>query len=211
MADKTLYLIRHAEPDFPNGEKICLGQKNDLPLSRAGMAQAGLLNQAFRSIPLETVYTSPLLRARQTADIVAGGRPVHVLDSLIELSGGEWDGLPFASLRETYPQYFTRGTVFSCPPGGESDESGLARALSALHFIEQRTERCAAIVAHSCINRLLLCRLLGRPASEKRQLRHGYAAMAILIHKDGRWQAARTGIAPEDAAAVLSGREDGHD
>lgn len=211
MIEKTLYLIRHAEPDFPSGERICLGQKNDLPLSCAGMEQAALLQSAFRAVPLEAVYTSPLLRARETAEAVADGKPLHVLDSLIELSGGEWDGLPIAGLRERYPEYFVPGTSFTCPPGGESDESGLARALSALHFIDQRTERCAAIVAHSGINRLLLCHLLGRPTSEKRQLRHGYAAFAILILKDGRWQAAKTGIAPEDAEAAVSGREGRHD
>lgn len=199
MAEKTLYLIRHAQPDYPNGEKMCLGQKNDLPLSRFGLEQAAVLGQIFRKMPIEAVYTSPLLRARQTAAHIAGkDRPLHVLDDLIELCGGEWDGLTFAEIHERYPQYFVRGSGFSNPPGGETDEQGLARALSALAYIERQTESCAALVAHSGVNRLLLCSLLGRPLSEKKQVPQGYAAINVLTYSDGVWQAGDVGISPEE-------------
>ena len=89
MAAKQIYLVRHALPDYPGGAKMCLGQKNDLPLSADGRAQAQRLGQFFAALPLEAVCTSPLLRARQTAEAIAGGRPLHVLHDLIELYGGE--------------------------------------------------------------------------------------------------------------------------
>ena len=167
---------------------MCLGQKNDLPLSADGRAQAQRLGQFFAALPLEAVYTSPLLRARQTAEAIAGGRPLHVLHDLIELYGGEWDGLPFEEIRARYPQYFVRGAGFSCPPGGESDAQGLARARAALAWADAHTERCAAIVAHSGINRLLLCDLLGRPLSEKRQIPHDYAAVSLLEGSGEHWR-----------------------
>ncbi len=188
MAEKQIYLIRHALPDYPGGAKMCLGQKNDLPLSEKGLEQARRLGEFFSALPLEAVYTSPLLRARQTADLVAGSRPLHVLDPLIELYGGAWDGLPIEQIRAQYPQYFVRGTGFSCPPGGESDAQGLARAHAALAYVDAHTESCAAIVAHSGINRLLLCDLLGRPLSEKRQIPHDYAAVSLLERTSGVWQ-----------------------
>ena len=188
MAEKQIYLIRHALPDYPGGTKMCLGQKNDLPLSVQGHAQAQRLGRFFASLPLEAVYTSPLLRARQTAAPVAGSRPLHVLQDLIELYGGAWDGLPFAQIRANYPQYFVRGTRFSCPPGGESDAQGLKRAHAALAYVDARTESCAAMVAHSGVNRLLLCDLLGLPLSEKRQIVHDYAAVSLLERSDGVWQ-----------------------
>lgn len=189
MASKTLYLIRHAQPDYPNGEKMCLGQKNDLPLSEHGFSQARQLGAFFKEIPLEAVYTSPLLRARQTAAPIAGeARPLLVLDALIELYGGEWDGMPFSVLRERYPGYSRRGSAFSTPPGGETDESGLARALSALAIADGQTQRCAALVAHGGINRLLLCHLLGRPLSDKRQLSQDHAAVSILEKTNGVWR-----------------------
>ena len=98
MAEKQIYLVRHALPDYPGGAKMCLGQKNDLPLSTQGHAQAQQLGRFFSLLPLEAVYTSPLLRARQTAAQIAGSRPLHVLQDLIELCGGAWDGLPFAEI-----------------------------------------------------------------------------------------------------------------
>ena len=211
MAAKTLYLIRHAEPDYPNGEKMCLGQKSDLPLGETGLAQAALLGAAFRRVPLEAGYTSPLLRAKQTAAHVAGSRPLHVLDSLIELDGGEWDGLPFAQLRAQYPQHFDRSASLSCPPGGETDESGLARARAALSLIEQSTKHCAAIVAHSGINRILLCSLLGHPMSEKRMLKHGFAATGIIRYAGGVWTVEETGVAPEGIDARIRRSVNRHD
>ncbi|MGN0773080.1 MAG: histidine phosphatase family protein [Candidatus Ventricola sp.] len=188
MAAKQIYLIRHALPDYPRGAKMCLGQKNDLPLSAAGLEQAQRLGAFFAALPLEAVYTSPLLRARQTAALVAGGRPLVVLHDLIELYGGEWDGLPFEEIHARYPQYFGRGASFSCPPGGESDAQGLARARAALAYADAHTKGCAAIVAHSGINRLLLCDLLGRPLVERRQIAHDYAAVCLLEGSGSSWR-----------------------
>ena len=188
MAAKQIYLIRHALPDYPGGAKMCLGQKNDLPLSADGRGQAQRLGAFFASLPLEAVYTSPLLRARQTAAPIAGGRPLVVLHDLIELYGGKWDGLPFEEIRARYPQYFVCGAGFPCPPGGESDAQGLARARAALAYADAHTKACAAIVAHSGINRLLLCDLLGRPLSEKRQIPHDYAAVSLLEGSKEGWQ-----------------------
>lgn len=201
MTEKTFYLIRHAEPDLPGGEKMYLGQRCDLPLSPRGHAQAAQLAQHFQSVPLDTVYTSPLLRARQTAEpIAAGGRALHVVSDLCELSAGEWDGLSFAEVRARYPQYFAPGMVFSCPPGGESDEQGLERARRVLAQIERETPHSALIVAHAALIRLLLCALLGRPLSEKKQLRQKHAAISVLTYADGCWRVESTGVTLDSEA-----------
>ena len=189
MPDKIIYLIRHAHPDYPGGVKMCLGRKNDLPLSPVGFEQAEALRRFFSAIPLEAVYASPLLRARQTAEAMANGlRPVHILDDLIELDGGEWDGLTFDELRERYPVHFAKsGRRFLNPPGGESNESGLARIRAALDHVDTGTLRCAAIVAHGGVNRLLLCSLLGLPMDEKRKTAQDYAGVSLLALENGIW------------------------
>lgn len=207
MHEKTFYLIRHAEPDFPNGEKMYLGQKADLPLSPAGLEQAAQLGRDFRSVKLDAVYTSPLLRARQTAAPIAGaGVPLCELEALRELSAGEWDGCTFADVRAKYPQYFAQDVVFSCPPGGESDEEGLARGRAALAAIERETPHCAAIVAHSALIRLLLCDLLGRSLHEKKALRQRYAAVSVLRLSQGVWTVEQTGLSARDAVQHTGGR-----
>ena len=50
MPDKMIYLIRHAHPDYPGGVKMCLGRKNDLPLSPVGFEQAESLRRFFSAI-----------------------------------------------------------------------------------------------------------------------------------------------------------------
>ena len=188
MSVKLIYLIRHAQPDYPGGKMMCLGQKNDLPLSKLGFEQAAQLGRFFQSLPVEAVYTSPLLRARQTAQAVAGAsRPIHILPELIEMDGGEWDGLTFDQLHERYPEYFGNGARASCPPGGESDEHGLSRIYAALAQVAAGPHRCAALIAHSGINRILLCDLLGRPLSEKKLVPQDCASFNVLEYRDGIW------------------------
>ena len=189
MGEKTIYLIRHAHPNFPDGvEKMCLGRKHDFPLSALGLKQAAALAERFASVPLEAVYTSPLQRAHQTAQAIAGtARPILVLDNLIELDGGEWDGLTYAQLHERYPESFGPNAKGGCPPGGESDEDGLVRMQSAFNHVAENTKSCAAIVAHSGVNRLLLCKIAGIPLNEKKKMGQDYAAVSILVCKDGIW------------------------
>ena len=185
IKEKLIYLVRHAEPDYPGGVRMCLGKRNDLPLSAYGQTQAQALKRFFESVPFEAVYASPLLRAQQTAQAIAGRtHPLHTIESLTELDGGQWDGLTFDQIRERYPGYFLPGSPDACPPDGETDEDGTARMLSALHDVAGRTQRCAIIVAHSGVNRLLLCTLLGLPSSEKRRMRQGFAAVNLLAQTE---------------------------
>ena len=199
MSTKLFYLIRHAQPVYPGGKMMCLGQKNDVPLSPLGFRQAKALSRHFQNLPIEAVYTSPLLRARQTAQAVVGkAHPVHVLPDLIELDGGEWDGLTFDELHERYPEYFGKGRQASCPPGGETDEQGLARAYAALAHIVTHTQHSAAIVAHSGINRILLCDLLRQPMHEKKRVAQDCGCINILEYRDGKWLVREINLKPVD-------------
>ena len=181
MPEKIIYLVRHALPHFPDGKKRCLGRRLDLPLGSEGLAQALALGESFSALPVEAVYTSPLLRAAQTARAIAGETtPLIVLDSLTELDGGAWDGLTFEEIRARFP----RGSM---PPGGETDESGLARALDALETIDRSTQRCAVAVAHGAINQTLLCALAGLPLREKKRFAQDHAGISVLEKRGGVW------------------------
>lgn len=187
MPDKTIYLIRHALPDFPGGVRLLLGPKVDLPLGGEGLAQAEALKRRFERLPVEVVYASPLRRAQQTAAPIAGGsRPLITLDALTELSCGEWDGMRFEDIRRLHPD----GMRGALPEGAESDEAGLARMLKALAQIDAGTQRCAAVVAHGGVNRLLLCALAGLPLENKKRFSQDYAAVAVIEKRDGVWRTA---------------------
>ena len=64
---RTVYLIRHAMPDIPLGERWCVGGETDLPLNVIGRLQAALLPFVPELCGLKDVFCSPLTRARETA------------------------------------------------------------------------------------------------------------------------------------------------
>ena len=69
---KRVYLIRHGLPDFPGGERMCLGS-TDLPLAPEGLAQAEQMAVALP--PVTAVFSSPLNRAVQTARAILRRSP----------------------------------------------------------------------------------------------------------------------------------------
>ena len=198
-----LYLIRHAQPDYPGGKKMCLGQKNDLPLSAAGFAQAQALGDVLADLSVDSIFSSPMLRARQTAERIAGGsRTVTVIPSLTELDGGEWDGLTFEEIRARCADSVLRP---SCPPGGESDEDGFARALCALEQIRLSDASCAAAVSHGALIRALLCGLTQTPTREKKRFAQECAAVSILDFHHGKWSVGAYNIPAEELRRHIHG------
>lgn len=172
---KHVYLIRHALPDFPGGERMCLG-RTDIPLGPEGLAQARAMAKTLP--PVSRVYSSPLRRAVQTAQAV--GSPV-ILEGLQELSAGEWDGLTFREIQKRYPElYAARGLDKTLPlPGGEPEEAGLARFLRAMARAAEDAPGDLAVVAHGCVLRLLLNHI--SPPGWK----PGYAEVIPLYWKNG--------------------------
>lgn len=110
------YFMRHAETDAHNEKLICGGDW-DIPINKVGESSARQAAEDFykslRSI--KTIVTSPLLRARQTAEILSAKLqiPVKVLEGLREWRLGDWEKRPF----ESVPDLFTRTDD---PPNGES-------------------------------------------------------------------------------------------
>lgn len=149
-----IYLIRHGQPDFPDGKKMCLG-KTDLPLGKLGKLQAALLIPFFEGKQI-TVFSSPLTRARQTAAIL--GRPVTILPGLAELDMGQWDGLTFDEIRVRFPElYAARATDRTLPfPDAEDKAAGLARFTGAIQQALAFSEGDLVLVTHSGVMELFL-------------------------------------------------------
>ena len=155
---KHVYLIRHALPDFPDGQKMCLGT-TDIPLSEAGFQQAARM--AARLPAVTAVFSSPLSRAVQTAQSI--GQTVTVVEDLKELYMGQWDGLTFDEIRKQYPElYAARGNNLSLlPPEAEDPKEGLARFTAALRHCAATAPGDLAVVSHGGIISLLLQKLTG--------------------------------------------------
>ena len=93
-----IVFARHGQT-APNRDGLVLGRA-DPELTEEGRRQAELLAEALAGEPVSAILTSPLLRARQTAEAVgaACGLPVTVDDRLVEIDWGTWEGRPAGSL-----------------------------------------------------------------------------------------------------------------
>lgn len=87
----NVYLLRHGQTRWnAEGNKYC--GRTDIPLTPLGIKQAGIARDLLSGIMLEKVYASPLERARHTAEIAGGGKPVETDERLIEVDFGGWEG-----------------------------------------------------------------------------------------------------------------------
>lgn len=157
---RTIYLIRHGEPEFPEGKKLCIG-KTDLPLSRFGRMQGCILGEALRGKTPGGVFSSPLRRAMQTAAYLGG---VTAVKGLEELEAGDWEGLRFDEIRARWPElYARRGRDRTLPPpNAESAEAGYRRFQAALMGVISGLEGDAAIVSHRSVCTEYLAKQCGK-------------------------------------------------
>lgn len=144
----ALYLIRHAEAATRGA---LLGQ-SDPPLSERGARQAACLRGRLPDCP---VYSSPLLRARQTVWLL--GKTPIVVPEFAEISYGEWDGLSWKEIEENWPEIARKKLnewEFTTPPGGELWEHFALRVRLGLKRVREEL-LTAAIVAHEAVNAII--------------------------------------------------------
>jgi broad specificity phosphatase PhoE len=146
----SLFLVRHAEPAITG---VLLGSL-DPPLSEAGRKRAATL---LNGVVLAVVYSSPLRRALETAQSIARGAPVIILDDLREISHGDWDGLTWSEIEARDPALAARKLADwrgVTAPHGEPWSEFADRVTRAFEQI-CKGPRPAAIVAHAAVNQLL--------------------------------------------------------
>lgn len=174
-------MIRHGQPEALDGQKRCIG-RTDLPLSHAGMLQAEAAATCLADKGIFALYTSPLIRAADTARII-GHRlrlPVVYDADLQELDAGQWDGLTFSEIASRWPQlYAQRGLhIGTCPPpDGESFQDAGERLTQALRRICASNSGNIAIISHSGATRGWLCRELDLPSDDVLRLPQPYGGI----------------------------------
>lgn len=152
MAD--LYLVRHGQTEL-NVQNILQGWQ-DSPLTERGREQALATRTAFAAhgVAFDHVYSSPLGRARRTAELIVGeGRSIELVDDLREWHLGSLEG---TSNREMPPQPWGEYPVAF---GGESEAQLRARMVAALSRIMARPQHnCVLAVSHgSACQEFLRC------------------------------------------------------
>ncbi|MBI4307298.1 MAG: histidine phosphatase family protein [Chloroflexi bacterium] len=161
----TVYFVRHGESAW-NATGRYQGRL-DAPLSDLGLRQADLLARRFAPVRLDAIYTSPLQRARVTAERIAACHGMAVVSEpgLTEIDHGEWNGMLRAEVERRYPETVrlwreAPGQVRM--PGGESLADVRQRGMAAVDAIAAAHPNGAAlVVSHHAVLKVVLGTLVG--------------------------------------------------
>lgn len=114
-----VFLVRHGETEWNKLGKFQGCQ--DIPLSEEGIVQAQYLSKKFNS-NFDYIYTSPLKRALQTAEVIATNKKIKpsIINDLREINFGEWEGLTLKEISDNFPKEFNnwRNDKFEAPMCG---------------------------------------------------------------------------------------------
>lgn len=188
-----IYLIRHGETEW-NKEGRFQGS-GDIPLNEKGMELAEVTSEAMKDIPIDLIYSSPLIRARKTAEIMRRDRKIEIIEDvrLKEMSFGRFEGSNIREARAN-PEHGLHD--FICSPGnyrakdGENFEDVIARCKSFLTETLMPLEKeygSVLIAAHGALIRCFLRCIEERPLAEFWQgAPQGNCAVTCVELCDGR-------------------------
>ena len=154
----TLLFLRHAETDLAG--TFC--GATDPPLNEVGIAQLPALVSAVSDLHFDAIYTSDLLRARQTAEALAAphSTPIHQRRGLRQINFGLWETLTWQQIESANPSFAARWVAEFpnlTPPHGEPIALFKHRVVEEITLIRQQIQaQTVAIVTHSTVLRVLL-------------------------------------------------------
>ena len=193
---RRLLLVRHGLTTW-NREGRFQGHL-DPPLDAIGVEQSRLLGErlaAEEPAPLRLV-SSPLLRARATADVLAdalrrAGRSAEVSEhaGLMEIGQGAWSGRTHPEIARDDPEGYAAwraGGGEVTPPGGETLEGATGRIVAALDELLAGNEATLCLVSHGGILRLAASRLLGLPVLEAWSMEVDNASLSRLVRGEAK-------------------------
>lgn len=151
LFQNTIYVIRHGESESNTKEILSSSDEsaNGFPLTEAGIDEVCKAAEQLRDKSIDRIVSSPLLRTKQTAEILgdALGAPVEFDSRFTEIDMGEFDGKPY----EQYHEFFrTHNHSFDVPiPGGESWRQVADRMKNALlEFDAKHPDETILVVSH---------------------------------------------------------------
>ncbi len=178
-------LVRHGQT-LQNRLGLIQGRA-DTDLSDEGVAQARRLAIEFGDVEFDRVYSSPMLRALRTTQIIVDGRELPIItdDRLVEIDQGDWTLKKGSELYKSNDRYKTWATnpIQAYPPNGETihDVAGRAKA-----FLEDVKGYNILTVAHAGVIAVLRTVLESRPLEKTWELlpRNGQAIILPVAESE---------------------------
>ena len=160
---RSFICLRHGATDW-NRQGLFQG-RTDNPLNDDGIAQAHAAAEKLRGIQLEHVVSSPLLRAVQTAEIIANmaSRSVTLDQGLIELDFGSFEGKAVRELMIQHGKNNAQGLVDMLPADSEPWADVAARAMQSIsQWLDRHPEGEILFVCHDAVMQSMAQRLTGK-------------------------------------------------
>jgi phosphoserine phosphatase len=184
-----LLLVRHGETEW-NRQKRFQGQI-DVPLNDNGKAQGQQAAEFLKAIPLHRAVSSPLLRPKETAEIILQYHPdisLQFENNLQEISHGLWEGKFEAEIEAEFPGELERWQATPEAvqmPGGENLDQVWERAIAAWDGIVQTAAQLpqpstTLVVAHDAVNKAILCYVLGLSPKNFWSFKQGNGAVSVI-------------------------------
>ncbi len=167
-----LYIIRHGKTDW--NDKYKLQGRTDIPLNDEGRKMAEEAAKECRDINFDIAFSSPLIRARETAEILLKGRNVPIItdDRLVEMCFGVFEGTEKCYSIPNCPMtvFFKHPEDYTVPvEGGESLDELFARTGE---FLKEKVDpelsagKDVLIVGHGAMNSSIICQLKKLPVKD---------------------------------------------
>ncbi len=193
-----LLLVRHGETEWNRVSRF--QGARDIPLNEVGREQARKAANYLREVPLNFAASSPLLRPKETAEIIikphAAARELRLDERFCEISHGLWEGKLEREIAAEYPELLQRWkdapeTVQM--PEGENLRQVWERAIAAWQdlvraaFAASQPEQptVGLVVAHDAINKVVLCNLLGLAPKDFWAMKQGNGAVSVIDYPQG--------------------------
>ncbi len=218
---QTLLFIRHGQTTW-NAEHILPGQLPGIALNDTGREQAARLADALALLPISAIISSPLERARDTAEIIVQGRglTIQLEPDLMDTDVGRWAGQKYDELSKTDPDwqaYVKDPTV--APEGIETFPQVQQRALAAIErwATMESIGAYPAFVAHADVVKLIIAHYTGLEAGKAGRLFIDNASVSLVEIDSEHVQQMRViavGWSPHPRwlkPAILEGKKDKED
>jgi probable phosphoglycerate mutase len=189
-----LLLVRHGETQW-NREGRFQGQI-DVPLNDNGREQARRAAELLKSVNIDFAVTSPMLRPKETAEIILEHHP-HVeltLDpELVEISHGLWEGKLEAEIEQNYAdllaEWKTSPAGVQMPEGENLGDVWTRSAIAWREIVAKYANKdrplTGIVVAHDAINKAILCQLFGLPPENFWTFKQGNGGVSVIDYPYG--------------------------
>ena len=194
-----LLLVRHGETEWNRVSRF--QGSRDIPLNDRGREQGLKAAEFLKDVSLDFAVTSPMLRPKETAEIILQHHPVtlETHPQLVEIGHGLWEGKLETEIEAAFPgllHQWTEKPETVQMPEGENLQQVWERAIAAWHEIvsahanastPQSFEQAQTgiVVAHDAINKVILCYLLGLKPDNFWNIKQGNGAVSVIDYPQG--------------------------